>query len=204
MGVYGRATESVGVLGLTQNAASYAGYFSGDVFSTGMYLGSDRMLKQDERSINDALSLINGLQPKSYTYRTAQFRDMNLPSGKRYGLVAQEVEEVLPQLIKETTMVLYDWDKFDKDTELAEENETRAPSQPEVLETMKFKAVNYTEFIPILLAGMQEQQANFQNLAENNVALQSEVGNLKQANTDLKTELQALKQAVQQLQQNNQ
>lgn len=191
-GLYGRATEGIGVFGRTDNENSYAGYFAGDLYSSGNYIGSDAALKQNEQTITDAMNVLVRLQPKSYTYRTSQFRDLNLPEGTRYGMIAQEVESVLPQLVKETSIEVYDWNKFDTETAHALENEKPTPNAPKTLQTVQFKAVNYTEFIPILIAGVQEQQANIQNLTQTNAALQNEVNVLK-------TALQSLQQTVQQL-----
>ncbi len=191
-GLYGRATDGVGVFGRTDNDASYAGYFAGDVYTSGSYLPSDGTLKQNEQLIQNAISVLNQLQPKSYNYRTNEFQDLNLPDGTRYGLVAQEVENVLPQLVKQASMNVYDWEGFDRETTRLVSAEKPTPNMPKVEETIQFKAVNYTEFIPILIAGVQEQQTNIQNLTNTNVALQSEVNSLK-------NELQNLKQAIQQL-----
>ena len=66
---------------------------------------------------------------------------MNLPSGKNYGLIAQELEEVMPELVSTSIQpkVLDDEGKVIK-------------------KAIDYKAVNYTGLIPLLLAGMQEQQ----------------------------------------------
>ncbi len=43
------------------------------------------------------MSVINKLQPKEYEYRhDGNLQLMNLPQGKQYGLIAQDVEQVLP------------------------------------------------------------------------------------------------------------
>lgn len=101
-GIYAYSDKSVGVYGVTNNSNSYAGYFAGRVYSTGGYTSSDRKLKQDITDVSNAMDIINKLKPRQYTFREDKiYKYMNLPKGKHYGLIAQEVEEVLPNLVAE-------------------------------------------------------------------------------------------------------
>ncbi len=151
-GVRGYSANSYGVHGSTGNSASYAGYFSGNVFTTGTYQSSDRSLKQDITDMTSAMDILKRLKPKSYTFKKdGAYKLMNLPAGKQYGLIAQDVEEVLPNLVKATT---FETGKATTDTSKAG---TAKPS-----ETISFKALNYTELIPIVIKGMQEQEEHIQ------------------------------------------
>ena len=84
---------------------------------------------------------------------------MNLPQGQHYGLIAQEVEKVLPGLIKEAT---FDIDRavpspsksFNPKNSNADPNTTEKKTG----EVIDFKTINYTELIPVIIKGMQEQQ----------------------------------------------
>jgi hypothetical protein len=67
---------------------------------------------------------------------------MNLPTGKRYGLVAQELETNFPELVTESVY--------------AGNNKTAQP--------IRYKGVKYTELIPILLEAIKEQQKQIENL----------------------------------------
>ena len=69
---------------------------------------------------------------------------MNLPEGQHYGLIAEDVEKVLPALVKQS--------KFETATDESSKNGTTTAA-------VDFKALNYTELIPIMIKGMQEQQA---------------------------------------------
>lgn len=133
---------SIGVRGEASNGGgnTFAGYFVGDVFATGMYLGSDRKLKKDIADVDGAMGLLMVLQPKTYNFRTDEF-DLGLPEVKQYGLIAQEVEAVFPELIKESKVA----PKYN-------------PNQAEVAEAIEFKSVNYIGLIPVLIKGVQEQQ----------------------------------------------
>lgn len=79
---------------------NYAGYFNGDVVRTGSdNFTSDAMLKQNIDTITNAMGIINLLKPKTYDYKLSIFPSMHLPSGKQYGLIAQDVQTILPELV---------------------------------------------------------------------------------------------------------
>jgi hypothetical protein len=80
---------------------------------------------------------------------------MKLPQGTHYGLIAQDIENVLPNLVKDT--------KFESSLE-ASATKPSPDGKSELQqntksETIDFKAVNYTELIPIMIKSMQEMQA---------------------------------------------
>ncbi|HEX8677352.1 MAG TPA: tail fiber domain-containing protein, partial [Segetibacter sp.] len=63
----------------------------------------DAKLKKNIKEVDNAIDIINRLQPKNYEYRKdGSFGKMHLPNGKHYGLLAQDLEKVLPDLVKET------------------------------------------------------------------------------------------------------
>jgi hypothetical protein len=168
-GVYSKA-EYIGVYG---EGKSWAGYFRGIVYSTATYQGSDRKLKQNITDFSSALELIGKLQPRQYEYRQdGAYKAMNLPQGKHFGLIAQEVEEVLPNLVKDATLHT----PADHTPTHQRSGEGHAAQDAEVL---NFKAVNYTELISIMIKAMQEQQAE-------NKALREEVAELRQMMLELK------------------
>ena len=119
-------------------------HFLGNVYCDATYAGSDH-LKQNINDFSSAMEIINQLHPKYYEYRhDSHYQLMNLPKGEHYGLIAQDVEKILPGLVKDT--------KFE--TRYAKPNTTDAKKS----ETIYFKALNYTELIPIMIKAMQEQQ----------------------------------------------
>lgn len=166
-GIYSYSGGSIGVYGSTGNSSSYAGFFGGDVYSTGSYQGSDARLKKDVTSFDKALDIINRLKPRYYQYRNdGNFAKMNLPTGRHYGFIAQDIETVLPGLVKES--------QFD----VTRLNTAGAPEAAvnTKAEVIDFKAVNYTELIPVIVKAMQEMNADKdRQIAE----LQSQVNELK-------------------------
>lgn len=144
-GVQGNSASGVGVYGITGNPGNYAGYFAGSVYTTGVYQASDQALKKDVKDFTKAMDIINQLRPKVYRFKDdGNYKLMNLPKGDRYGLIAEEVEKVLPGLVKQT--------KFETTTDADKLNGKQSAA-------VNFKALNYTELIPVLIKGMQEQQA---------------------------------------------
>jgi hypothetical protein len=186
------SSQAIGVYAYTGNANSWAGYFLGRVFSSGGFTSSDRKLKQNITDVTDAMDIINKLQPKNYEFRhDGDFKYMNLPEGKHYGLIAQDVEQVLPNLVAETS---FDASRLHNEKVnlpgAPTEDEIRAgvkPSAPPAAskeqqpksEVISFKALNYTELIPVLVKAMQE-------VGKENESLKNDVADLKKEIADLK------------------
>jgi hypothetical protein len=146
VGIHGYSAEGIAIYGQTESGP-YAGFFAGNVYSTASYMGSDKKLKQHIQSFSNAMDILNKLQPKQYEFRQdGNYKLMNMPNGNHYGLIAQEVEEVLPGLIKET--------KFDPN--IAKQVKPGDDQNTKKEEEIRFKAMNYTELIPIMIKGMQE------------------------------------------------
>jgi hypothetical protein len=148
-GVYGFATGSstgmkCGVYGTTGGSGNkFAGYFAGNVFSTGSYLPSDAGLKKNVTDFGNAIAQLESIQVKEYEYiHDGDRAKMNLPKGRQIGIMAQNVEQVFPQLITANEFDLnMDPDNKEKDYK---EN------------MLHFKAVNYTGMIPVTIKAIQE------------------------------------------------
>lgn len=149
-GVYASGAGGNNAYGIYATAfngtTNWGGYFSGSVFTTGTYQGSDRKLKSDIQPLNNALQLINALKPSTYLYKTSEYGSMQLPEGKQYGLIADEVKQVFPTLVKQAVQpAKYENDDYRSGKILTDE--------------VSFEAVNYTALVPVLIAAIQEQQA---------------------------------------------
>lgn len=149
-GVYASASGGNVTYGVYSTASggntNWAGYFSGSLYSTGTYQGSDRKLKNDILPLRNAISLIKALKPSTYTYKTAEFNQMELPEGTQFGLIADEVKTVFPSMVRQVVQPA-----------MYENDDTR--SGKILSDEVSFEAVNYTAMIPVLIAAMQEQQA---------------------------------------------
>jgi hypothetical protein len=61
---------------------------------------SDRRLKKNIQSLNEQSDKVLKLNPVKYEMRKDEYPDKNLAEGEQIGLIAQEVEELFPQLVK--------------------------------------------------------------------------------------------------------
>lgn len=96
-----------GVYASVSNVNGNYGVFSvGDIYVNGVNSGtgyltvSDQAFKTNVSNINQPLTSIRQLQPKSYYYDTANTKGFNFPKEKQFGFLAQEVQQVLPHLVK--------------------------------------------------------------------------------------------------------
>jgi hypothetical protein len=151
IGVYGYASGGVtnyGIYGSYSGAAGYAGYFAGNVYcSGGSYLGSDEKLKENIKPYTGAIDMLRKMNVKTYKYRSdGIYKGMNFNKDVQYGFIAQEVEAVFPEFVKETSHVIHNKDK----------GKNGLGSDPEIV---TFKSLNYNALIPILTQAIKEQQA---------------------------------------------
>ncbi|MEQ8324988.1 MAG: tail fiber domain-containing protein [Vicingaceae bacterium] len=149
IGVYGTVDGSpdnlaanYGIWGRASINPFWAGFFTGHVNVTGNTFNlSDRKLKKSIKPLSDASQLLNALTPKSYYFRRDEFPQLSLSEGKNFGFIAQEVEEVMPEIVENGIQAAI----YNKEGELLEDEVT-------------FKTMNYTALIPVLVQGHKDQQ----------------------------------------------
>lgn len=143
IGVKGRA-----IGGLTN---TYAIWSEGAQFSTtaGTWTTSDAQLKQNVEPQQGALGIIRELRPSTYTFRTEEFQFLQLDQGLQHGLIAQEVEAVLPELVRPVL----------RPADIDSTGNVVTPS-------MELKAVNYEMLIPIMISAIKEQDEQIAALRE--------------------------------------
>ncbi|MDA3813543.1 MAG: tail fiber domain-containing protein [Candidatus Cloacimonetes bacterium] len=123
---------------------NYAGYFSGNVHYTGTLTGpSDERLKENVQPFEHALSKIKLMNVHTFNFKQmAEEKQFSLPEGEQIGLIAQELEEILPQLVSDEVHA------FDRNRgiEGAERDE----------EKIEYKGINYIGLIPVLIEAIKE------------------------------------------------
>jgi len=62
---------------------------------------SDKRWKQDIRKLNSSLDRVLRLQGVKYKWRQNEYPEMNFPDGDQIGLIAQDVETVIPEVVNE-------------------------------------------------------------------------------------------------------
>lgn len=133
----GNANFSAGIYGQAPitGGSCYAGYFDGDVFTTGHYLPSDASIKNNITPEISALEKILMLSPMTYSFNKVE--GMNLPQSVQHGFISQEMAEVFPELTKDITKPVID-------------------ENGKITSAISFKAINYIGLISVLTAAIQE------------------------------------------------
>ncbi|MDA9563738.1 tail fiber domain-containing protein [Flavobacteriales bacterium] len=145
-------------------SSGYACYIAGDEYITGSYYGpSDKRLKENIVECSDVLAKIKTLNVYSYNYRKDYVEKFGLSDRKTIGVLAQELELVFPNLVKETSM-----NPIEKDSHQGKIGE---------IESLKIKAVNYQGLIPVLLEAIKEQQIQIDEQRERIIVLESKLEN---------------------------
>ena len=125
---------------------SYAAEIFGNVFigGTGVSPGpglifSDTNFKDNIALLPSALDLLARLKPVSYNLNNSYAPQLSNDTSKTYGLIAQQVERVIPELVKTVTIPAgYDG--------------AGAVTSP----SLTAKALNYTGLIPFMISGVNE------------------------------------------------
>jgi hypothetical protein len=144
-------TQNIGIYAhAIQSPLNYAGLFDGNVNVNGSLtvigvpvLTSDLKFKKNITNVSNALSIIQKLKPKTYYFDTEQYGSrINFSKQEQHGFIAQDVATVLPELVTDHVFPAT-YDSLGKET---------APA-------INYKGLNYIALIPILMKGIQEQQA---------------------------------------------
>ena len=147
-GVHGESSSSYGIYG--SSVSSYAGYFSGNVYVTGTVTqSSDVRLKRDVANLSYGLREVLQLRPVTWTWKDRADR------GRQLGLIAQEIEPVLPELV------------------------TREKDERQTL------GLNYIGLMPVVINAIQEEHATIQALQAENAALKARLAAIEQALTSM-------------------
>jgi hypothetical protein len=105
---------------------------------------NDSNIKKNVATIDQPLSKLAQLQPKTFEYAKNNYNGLNLPKGKQYGFMAENVEDVFPN------MVQY-------------QNYSYSIGK-NMFRTAKVKNVDTESLIPVLVAAMQEMQGEIDKL----------------------------------------
>ena len=88
-----------GDVGIGTTSPNYTLDVRGTIGNNTTLYHSDRRWKKDIAPLNDALKSITCLRGVSYKWKQDEFPEMNFPSGRQIGLIAQEVESVVPEVV---------------------------------------------------------------------------------------------------------
>jgi hypothetical protein len=104
----------------------------------------DSLVRQNITIIKNPLQRLTSLEPATFEYNNDKFRDLQLPAGKQYGFLSENVQQVFPDLVS-----------YRQYSYRAGKN---------MLRTAKIKSVDTESLIPVLVASVKEQQAEIEKL----------------------------------------
>jgi len=142
-------TNACGVVGSLPSAgAGWGGLFQNDLGYTG-YFGSasDQKIKKNIQTIRQPMDIIRGLRGVTYEHKLDEYAGLGLKTGTTYGFIAQEVEQVMPDIVK-TKNIPY--------------HSTRLNPSDKGYETLK--TVGYIEVIPVLVEALKAQELEIEAL----------------------------------------
>jgi hypothetical protein len=145
---------------------NYAAIFDGAIRATSVFALSDRSLKKNVAPLNAAMTIVGRLLPKTYEFRNdGQFDSLQLPKGLHYGFLAEDIEQVLPNLVRESSLnapeLLLPDTSFNSATDTIHSILKIKPGDQNLV-----KSVNYIELIPLLVKAIQEQEEHINELQE--------------------------------------
>ena len=131
---------------------------------SGGYSSSDLRLKENIKNITGATDIIKSLVGKTYNWK----KEIGLDDWNHYGLVAQEVQKVAPDLVRDNGNQY-----FDKDDNLVEFDPTESDEDRKNKGLNQSLTVNYEGVTPILVEAMKELIAKVETLEAEVAALKS-------------------------------
>ncbi len=156
-------TDPIAVWGVATNNPSggpgWAAWLDGKGYiSSGPWVPSDADLKQNVEDLDDCLTVVDQLAPKSYLYNTQDHPGLNLPQGYQAGIMAQELAVVLPHLVQP-----------------AHRPAITDSSGNEVFPAQDLMTVNYQGLIPYLIGAVQELKSDKDALQDQVTAMQQDL-----------------------------
>jgi len=79
---------------------SYMLYVQGNAYATGSWSGSDARFKKNILPIYNSLEKIMKIRGTSFKFRNDEFRDYQFDEGTQFGFIAQELENIFPEVVK--------------------------------------------------------------------------------------------------------
>ena len=164
-GVVGISNDSpatrgwIGVQGIESTTTNFAVLSAGDFgYTAGIVNLSDVRLKKNIKPLNNALGLIEQINPKTYDMKWEEYKTMGLSREPQMGFIAQELETILPSLVSDKKMPLND-NIYSK--EELKQNPELSKKQGNDIDV---KMVNYVQMVPLLTQAIKEQQEIIKSL----------------------------------------
>ena len=129
---------------------------------------SDQKFKENIQPMQSGtLAKVLQLKPVTYTMRKDEaYSSMNFPEGTQVGFIAQDVEQVFPELVT-------------KGSAPGKVN----PETGRIDETIDYKGLNYIGLTPILVEAIQEQQQIIDTVRAENADMKAQLASMNGASS---------------------
>ncbi len=88
-----------GNVGIGKTNPAYKLDVMGQINSNGYPVTSDIKFKKNFQQIDDPLNKVIHLNGLSYEWKTEEYKERGFQEGRHYGVIAQEIEKVLPEIV---------------------------------------------------------------------------------------------------------
>jgi hypothetical protein len=88
-----------GNVGIGTNDPKYKLHVLGYTYTAGIWASSDQRFKKNIKNLLNALNIVMQLKGVTYEWRIEDFPEMDFENGRHLGLIAQEVEKIMPELV---------------------------------------------------------------------------------------------------------
>jgi len=101
--VYGNTLVlNSGEVGVGTNTPNYTLDVRGTIGNNTTLYHSDKRWKRDIQKLNGSLDRVMKLQGVHYKWKQDKYPEMNFPDGDQIGLIAQDVEKIIPEVVNES------------------------------------------------------------------------------------------------------
>lgn len=100
---------STGNVGIGTNNPTKELYVRGDIeasgviWASGEILTSDKKFKKEIKGIDSALNKIIKIEGVSYKWKRDEFEGRKFSEGTHFGVIGQDIEKILPEIVKENS-----------------------------------------------------------------------------------------------------
>jgi hypothetical protein len=95
--------QGTGEVGIGTDSPNYTLDVRGTIGNNTTAYHSDRRWKKNVTPIDDALEVVSRLRGVRFEWERENFSEMNFPDGEHIGVIAQEVEAVIPEVVHTAT-----------------------------------------------------------------------------------------------------
>ena len=169
----GSSPNTIGIKAeIPDEPGNFAAYFSGTVQINGSLIQpSDESLKENIEDISNALTLINTLRPKLYSFKSNNRFGVK-STDFHYGFLAQDLEATLPYLVKNIRHPAiygpvgseFSNGRITSPEIPADTSSNRSTEQVILHPSESLKGVRYNDFIALLVQAVKEQQVEISTL----------------------------------------